>query len=139
VTYTVWLGDRLIGETDIANHRVEPRFCTGNFFPLPGHEALVPTTDPSLHVRDSAGNLLPTDWVTVYDLEENPIEDDELEFDEPFDPELEASVEHDAALIRQWMEEREAEGLYDSDDEAFAEEFSRYQLQLRLAVDMAIP
>ena len=139
MTYTVWLGDRLIGEADIANQRVEPRYCSGNFFPLPGNEALFPTTDPALQLRDPTGKLVPTDWVTVYDLDQDPIEDDEIEFDAPYDPELEASIEHDAALIREWMEEREAEGVDDTDDELFGEEFSRYQIQLKLAEDAAIP
>lgn len=139
MTYTVWLGDRLVGEADLANERVEPRYCSGNFFPHPGNEGLFPTRDLSLQVRDPSGKLIPTDWVTVYDLDGDPIEDDELEFDEPYDPELEAAIEHDAELIRQWLEEREAEkGFDDTDDEMFGEEFSRYQIQLKLAEDAAI-
>jgi hypothetical protein len=138
VTYTVWLGDRLIGEADLAKERVEPRYCSGNFFPLPGNEALFPTTDPSLQLRDSTGRLVPTDWVTVYDLDADWIEDDELEFDEPYDPELEASVEHDVALIREWSEARDAESFDADDDEPLGEEFSRYQIQLRLAEDATI-
>ena len=138
MTYTLWLGDRLIGEADLANERVEPRFCSGNFFPLPGNEALFPTTDPSLQLRDPTGKLVPTDWVTVYDLDADPVEDDEIEFDEPYDPGLEASIEHETALIREWIEEREAENLDDTDDDLFGEEFSRYQIQLKLAEDATI-
>lgn len=139
MSYTVWLGDRLVGEADIANQRVEPRYCSGNFFPLPGNEALFPTRELSLQVRDPAGKVLPTDWVTVYDLDDDAIEDDELEFGEPYDPELEADIEHDAALIREWLEEREAEGFEDGKDELFGEEFSRYQIQLKLTEDATIP
>ena len=139
MTYTVWLGDRLIGEADLANERVEPRNCSGNFTPIPGSEDLVPTTDRSLLIRDASGKVIPTEWVTLYDLDAEPIEDDELEFDEPLDEELEASIEHDAALIREWMQAREAENFDDdSEDDLFADEFSRYQIQLRLADGAAI-
>ena len=139
MTYTVWLGDRLIGETDLANERVEPRYCSGNFFPVPGNEMLVPTTDSSLQVRGPTGKVIPTDWVNVYDLDADPIDDDDLGFDEAFDEELEASVEHDAMLIREWIEAREAEDFDDADDEPFADEFSRYQIQLKLAKGAALP
>ena len=139
MTYTVWLGDRLIGEADLANERVESRHCSGNFIPTPGNEALVPTTDPSLHIRDSSGKIIPTDWVTVYDLDADPIGDED-EFDEPFDEELdeelEASIVHDAALIREWIEAREAENV--ADEASFDDEFTRYQIQLRLADGAAI-
>jgi hypothetical protein len=140
VTYTVWLGDRFIGEADLTSERVEPRYCSGRFIPAPGNEEVVPTTDPSLQIRDSNGRVVPTDWVTVYDLDENLVEDDDLEFDEPYDPELEASIEHDAALVREWIEAREAETVDESDDESFGEdeEFSRYHIQIRLAADAAI-
>ena len=140
MTYTVWLGDRLIGEADLENERVEPRYCSGSFVPIAGNEGLVPTTDSSLQIRDASGKLIPTDWVTVYDLEADPIDEDDLGFDEPYDPELEASIDHDVALFREWMNEtRETESFDESDDELFGEEFSRYQIQLRLAEDAAIP
>jgi hypothetical protein len=140
VTYTVWLGDRLIGEADLASERVEPRYCSGRFIPASGNEELVPTTDPSLQIRDPSGHVVPTDWVTIYDLDEDLVEDDDLEFDEPYDPELEASIEHDAALIREWIDAGEAESLDESLDESFGddEEFSRYHIQIKLAADAAI-
>ena len=139
MTYTVWLGDRLIGEADLASERIEPRYCSGTFTPVPGNEALVPTTDPSLQLRDSSGNVVPTEWVTVYDLDADLIDEDDLEFDEQFDEELEASIEHDAALIREWIEARDAEHLDQSDNGPFeaTEEFSRYHIQVRLAADAA--
>jgi len=139
VTYTVWLGDRLIGETDLANERVEPRYRSGNFFPVPGNEMLFPTTDSSLQVRDPTGRVIPTDWVNVYDLEANPIDDDDLGFDEQLDDELEASIEHDAVLIREWIDAREVESFDDAEDEPWIDEFSRYQIQLKLAKGAALP
>lgn len=138
MSYTVWQGDRLIGETDLASERVDARYRSGNFIPTPGTEEFVPTTDHSLQLRDAGGNVIPTEWLTVYDLDAD-ILDDDADFDEPLDEELEASVEHDAALIREWMSAREAEVFDDSDDDRFSEEFSRYQIQLMLAEGAAIP
>ncbi|HEY6827690.1 MAG TPA: hypothetical protein VI259_12605 [Gemmatimonadaceae bacterium] len=141
MSYTVWQGDRLIGETDLANDRVDPRYRSGNFIPVPGTEELVPMTDSSLQLRDADGKVVPTEWVTVYDLdaEINDDEDDEADFDETLDDELAASVDHDAAVIREWMAAREAEAFDDCDDDDFCEEFSRYQIQLLLAEGAAIP
>ena len=139
MSYTVWQGDRLIGETDLASDRVDARYRSGNFIPVPGTEELVPTTDSSLQLRDAGGKVVPTEWLTVYDLDAD-IVDDEADLDEPLDEELEASVDHDAALIREWMAARELEA-FDAcdDDDDFVEEFSRYQVQLMLAEGAAIP
>ena len=64
MTYTVWLGDRLIGETDLGDERIAHRFRSGNFTPVPGTETLLPITDSSLHLRDSSGNLVPSELET---------------------------------------------------------------------------
>ena len=138
MSYTVWQGDRLIGETDLVSDRVDARYRSGNFIPVPGTEDLVPTTDSSLQLRDAGGKIVPTEWVTVYDLDADLI-DDEADFDEPLDEELEASPNHDAALIREWMAAGELDALDDCDDDGFGEEFSRYQIQLMLAEGAAIP
>jgi len=138
MTYTVWLGDRLIGETELGDEQIAHRFRSGNFTPIPGTETLLPITDSSLHLRDSSGNLVPTDWVTVYDLDANPIDDEDFEFEESFDEELEAEMEHGAALVREWIDTREAEGFDDSDDERFAPDLSRYQIHVRLAENASI-
>ena len=138
MSYTVWQGDRLIGETDLANDRVDARYRSGNFIPVPGTEELVPMTDSSLQLRDAGGKVVPTEWVTVYDLDAE-IVDDEDDFDEPLDEEIETSVDRDDALIREWMAAREAEAFDDCDDDDFGEEFSRYQIQLMLAEGAAIP
>jgi hypothetical protein len=139
VTYTVWLGDRLIGETDLADERVEVRYRSGNFFPIPGNETFVPTTDPLLQLRDESGAHIPTDWMTVYDLDADPIDgEDDVGFVEPFDEELDAAIEHDAALIREWIEGRDSEDD-ESDGDLFSDEFSRYQIQLKLAKGASIP
>jgi hypothetical protein len=138
VSYTVWQGDRLIGETDLANERVDSRYRSGNFIPIPGTEELVPTTDSSLQLRDAGGTVVPTEWVTLYDLDAD-IVGDETEFDEPLDDELAASVEHDAALVREWMAARDSEHFDDSNDDEFSEEFTRFQIQLKLIEAAAIP
>jgi len=134
----VWQGDRLIGETDLANERVDSRYRSGNFIPIPGTEELVPTTDSSLQLRDAGGTVVPTEWVTLYDLDAD-IVGDETEFDEPLDDELAASVEHDAALVREWMAARDSEHFDDSNDDEFSEEFTRFQIQLKLIEAAAIP
>lgn len=138
MSYTVWQGDRLIGETDLANERVDSRYRSGNFIPIPGTEELVPTTDSSLQLRDAGGTVVPTEWVTLYDLDAD-IVGDETEFDEPLDDELAASVEHDAALVREWMAARDSEHFDDSNDDEFSEEFTRFQIQLKLIEAAAIP
>jgi len=138
MTYTVWLGDRLIGETDLGDERIAHRFRSGNFTPVPGTETLLPITDSSLHLRDSSGNLVPTDWVTVYDLDADPIDEEDFEFEDSFDEELEAEMEHDAALVREWIDTREAEGFDDSDDEWLSVGLSRYQIHVRIAENAAI-
>jgi hypothetical protein len=134
VTYSVWQGDCLIGETDLANERVDARYRSGNFLPSPGSEALIPTTDLSLQLRDANGRVIPTDWVAVYDLDARPTDDEEdLDFDDSFDE----PFGDDLALIREWIGAKERPG--ETDDELFGEEFSRYQIQLKLAEDAAIP
>jgi hypothetical protein len=130
----VWQGDCLIGETDLSNERVDPRYRSGNFLPSPGSEALIPTTDLSLQLRDANGRVIPTDWVAVYDLDARPRDDEEdLDFDDSFDE----PFEDDLALVREWIGAKER--LDETDDEPFGEEFSRYQIQLKLAEDAAIP
>lgn len=141
MTYTVWQGDCLIGETDLAYEPVRPRHRGGNFFPSPGNEALIPTADLSLQLRDSTGRVIPTEWVAVYDLDASAIERDEVElddlgFDEPLDEELEGAVEHDALFAREWKADAEFD---EADDGPLGEEFSRYQIQLMLTEGTAIP
>ena len=146
--YTVWQGDRLLGETDLTYEPLRPRHRGGTFFPTPGSEVLIPTADLSLQLRDASGRVVPTDWLAVYDLDASPVagddEDDldaddldDIEFQEMLDAELEAAQEHDAALVREWLAQRDA--FDDADDDPLGDEFSRYQIQLMLAEDAAIP
>jgi hypothetical protein len=137
--YTVWQGDRLLGETDLTYEPLRPRHRGGTFFPTPGSEVLIPTADLSLQLRDSSGRVVPTDWVAVYDLEASPdarVEDefDDVEFEELLDAELEVAEEHDAALVREWLAQRDG---FD-DDDLLGDEFSRYQIQLMLADTAAV-
>lgn len=134
MTYSVWQGDCLIGETDLSNARGDARYRSGNFLPSPGSEALIPTTDLSLQLRDANGRVIPTDWVAVYDLDASLMDDEsDPDFEDPFDE----PFEDDLALVREWIEAKER--LDETDDEPFGEEFSRYQIQLKLAEDAAIP
>jgi hypothetical protein len=139
--YTVWQGDRLLGETDLTYEPLRPRHRGGTFFPSPGSEILIPTADLSLRLRDSSGRVVPTDWVAVYDLEATPGDaDDDLddvEFDEMLEAELEVSAEHDAAVVREWLADRDR--FDEQDDDPLGDEFSRYQIQLMLADGAAIP
>jgi len=138
VTYSVWQGDCLIGETDLANEPFDQRYRSGNFLPRPGSEALIPTTDLSLQLRDASGRLIPTDWVAVYDLDANAMDDEnDPDSDDSLDDPFDEPFEDDLALVREWIEAKER--LDETDGEPFGEEFSRYQIQLRLAEDAAIP
>lgn len=140
--YTVWQGDRLLGETDLTYEPLRPRHRGGTFFPSPGSEALIPTADLALQLRDSRGRVIPTDWVAVYDLHATPDECDEddledVEFEAMLDADLEAAEEHDAVLVREWLAERLS--FDEPDDDTLGDEFSRYQIQLMLADNAAAP
>lgn len=139
--YTVWHGDRLLGETDLTYEPLRPRHRVGAFFPSPGSELLIPTADSSLQLRDSSGRIIPTEWVAVYDLDASrdaDVEDDfgDVEFEKMLDAELEAAQENDADLLREWLAQRDA--FDEPYDDALCDEFSRYQIQLMLADRAAV-
>jgi hypothetical protein len=144
--YTLWQGDRLLGETDLTYEPLRPRHRGGSFFPSPGTEALIPTADVSLQIRDARGRVVPTDWVAVYDLEgplaERDVDDfddldhlDDLEFAEVVH--AEAAEEYEAVLLRDWLAQRNA--FDEQGNDPLDDEFSRYQIQLMLADGATIP
>lgn len=96
-----------------------------------------------LELRGPDGSVIPTEWIDVRDTEflQSLVDDrerDEDIFGSPedseFDPELEAAIEHDLAIIEEWHADDPPT------DESFeAPTFPRYQIQVGLENDAAIP
>ena len=96
-----------------------------------------------LELRDPSGTVISTEDIGIRDshlLEElYPI--DELEFgDEPFDPELEASMDLDLALTHEWQPDDDSDdSTFDAFDEHEEELLSRYHVVVFFPEDSAIP
>ena len=96
-----------------------------------------------LELRDSNGAVLSTEDIGIRDrhLLEELFPIDDLEFaDEPFDPELEASINGDVALIQEWQPDGSGDGdIFEVFDEHEEEPLSRYHVVVFFAEDSAIP
>jgi hypothetical protein len=96
-----------------------------------------------LELRDPSGTVISTEDIGIRDrqlLEElYPI--DELEFgDEPFDPELEALMDHDLDLMQEWQPgDDDDDGIFDEFDEHDDEPLSRYHVVVFFSEESAIP
>lgn len=96
-----------------------------------------------LELRGPDGAVIPTEWIDVRDLEflEALVDEREREEDifgssedEAIDPELEAAIQHDLAIIDEWHANDPPE------DESWEEpEPLRYQIQVGLVSDASIP
>lgn len=96
-----------------------------------------------LQLRAPDGSLVPTEWIDVRDIELllSLIDEDEDTLEsEPYDPELEAAIEHDVALIEEWFADEESgdqgwDAEPDTEEDSWQERRSmpRYQIQVLLA------
>lgn len=112
-------------------------------------EAIVHAESLELELRGPDGRVIPTEWVDVRDTEFLlSLAREGEDFEDPLadpDPEIQAAVEHDLALLDEWAEAREPDGFwrdYDEDgDQPWVEPKScpRYQIQVRLLDDAAVP
>jgi len=63
--------------------------------------------DLELHLED--GSVFPCDFIRVYDLRDDLLDDESLDDDEPLDPELQAAVDADVAA---WEEDRRSRSAW---------------------------
>jgi len=101
-----------------------------------------------LELRRADGSVVPTEWIDVRDTEY--LHELALEFEEederhdaifgerPLDPELEAAVEHDLAVMEEMRGGDEPDLDLDLDAESETE-WPRYQLQIMLRDDLDLP
>jgi hypothetical protein len=142
----------LLGETELDYMRCMPGHRMGDLTPSALGERLLASEvhldSLALELRGLDGRVIPTQWIDVRDaafaaiLARDPIDDADYPDDE--DPEIQAAIDHDVALIREWMDAREPDGFWkDYDDDGdrpwLESSFPRYQIQIRLVDDGAIP
>jgi hypothetical protein len=93
-----------------------------------------------LELRGEDGRVIDTEWIAIRDTEMilSSLSDDELDLDDftsAYDPELEATIQHDADLIAEWFGDDddsgdlELDGTYDWLDQP---DFPRYQVLVEL-------
>jgi hypothetical protein len=150
VRYSLWNNDTLIGNTELSYHVCIPEHRMGELTHtdaglelLLGNEHL---EGLDLQLRDENGRIVPTEHISTQDANRlarlgrevmEPYDFDEEELDE----ETRAVIEHDAALIDEWMAAREPEDLWsDYEGEGTWDESKPfYQIFVRLRDANAIP
>lgn len=148
--YSLWHNDTLIGHTELSYVTCMPRSRMGEFSPtdlglelLAGNEHL---EGLDLQLRDENGRVIPAEHISTQDcnrlarLGREAAERCELDVEE-LDEESRAAVEHDTALVEEWMAEREPDDLWKDYDgeEAWDESKPFYQIFVYLYDDNAIP
>ena len=148
--YSLWNNETLLGHTELSYPVCIPEHRMGELTPTDAGLELLLTNEHldglDLQLRDESGRIIPTDHISAHDanslarLGADAI--DEYEFDdEELDEDTRAAIEHDAALIEEWMAEREPDDLRKEYDEEDAWDASRpsYQIFVRLRDANAIP
>jgi hypothetical protein len=100
----------------------------------------------ALELRDERGAVIPTELVGICDtdltLELYPGHEHESD-DEPLDPEVQAEIDLEISLLEEWRDdmqrERELLGLNDDEDEAEDTPLPRFQVQVLLVYEWAVP
>ena len=150
--YTLWSRDRLLGETDLDYVRCMPKTRMGELVATALGETLLagePDCDAlELELRDASGHRVAAEHVSVQDcdrlarLGERAFAEDEARMQE-MDPELQAMVDHDAALLQEWMDAGEPPGFWDDYDtageRAWKEGVPRFQIFVMLLNEDDIP
>ena len=148
--YSLWHRNTLIGHTELSYVTCMPRSRMGEFVPTDvGLEMLITNErleGIELELRDEAGRVIPTEQISTQDcnrLARLGGEDAETyEFDEEdLDDETRAAIDHDAALIEEWMAAREPDDLWKDyeDDVPWDESKPFYQIFVHLYDENAIP
>lgn len=148
--YSLWHKDTLIGHTELSYVTCMPRLRMGEFAPTDvGLEILIGNEHLEgldLELRDEHDRVIPTEHILTEDCnrlarlgaeDAGTYEPD----DEDLDEETRAAIDHDAALVEQWMAEREPDDLWKDYGEDVPWDESRpfYQIFVELYDETAIP
>lgn len=148
--YSLWHKNTLIGHTELSYVTHSPRSRMGEFTPTDvGLEILIGNEHLEgleLELRDEGGRVVPTQHISTQDgnrlarLGADEVDKYELD-EEDLDDETRAAIEHDAALIEEWMAEREPDDLWKdyAEDVPWDESTPFYQIFVHLLDDHAIP
>lgn len=148
--YSLWTNDTLIGHTELSYHVCSPEHRMGELDPTNSGLALLAGNEHleqvDLQLRDETGRIIPTERISTQDanrlarLGREAMEDHESA-EEDLDDATRAAIEHDAALIEEWMAQREPDDLWkDYDDEDVWDESKPfYQIFVHLRDPHAIP
>jgi hypothetical protein len=150
VRYSLWHNDTLIGHTELSYVTCVPRSRLGELIPTElGLELLIVNEHLEgleLQLRDESGGVIPTEHISTHDFTRpSPLGADDVEgldFDEAaLDDETRAAIEHDAALIQEWMADSEPDDLWKDyqDDVSWDDGRPFYQIVVQLYDDHAIP
>lgn len=148
--YSLWHRNTLIGHTELSYVTCMPRSRMGEFIPTGvGLEMLIANErleGPELELRDEHGRVIPTEHISAQDcnrLARLGLDDTaSYEFDEEdLDEETRAAIDHDAALIEEWMAAREPDDLWKDygEDVPWDESKPFYQIFVQLYDENAIP
>ena len=127
--YTIWTRSQLLGGSELDYSRVLPRQRSGDFLPTAIGETLIPASsvdangsleprEPSLELRGPDGSVIPTEWIEIRDTAYSG------SFVEPEAPS---------------PDELDLEILEDELDGAWEGEFPRFEIDVKLVDDGAIP
>ena len=151
--YSLWNNDILIGHTGLSYHVCTRERRMGELTPTDAGLAILMANERlegmRLQLRDENGRVIPTEHISTQDanrlarLGRETMENDEFdEFDaEELDEETRAVIDHDAALIEEWMAAREPDDLWKDydDDDAWDESKPFFQIFVHLRDPNAIP
>jgi hypothetical protein len=150
VRYALWNDDILIGHTELSYHVCIPEHRTGQLTPTDAGLAMLLENEHldevRLQLRDEDGRVIPTEHISTQDanrlarLGREAIDDHEFG-EEDFDEETRAAIEHDTALVEEWMAQHEPDDLwidYDGED-AWDDSKPFYQIFVDLRDPNAIP
>lgn len=148
--YSLWNNDTLIGHTELSYHVCIPEHRMGELTPTDAGLELLQANEHlyglDLQLRDESGRIIPTESISAQDanrlarLGREAMENYECD-DEQLDEETRAAIEHDVALVEEWMAQREPDDLWKDYDEEDAWDESKpfYQVFVHLRDANAIP
>ena len=148
--YSLWNDDILIGHTELSYHVCIPEHRMGELTPTEAGLALLRANEHldglRLELRDEMGCVIPAEHISTQDanrlarLGREAAESCELD-EEDLDEATRAAIEHDVALVEEWMAAREPDDLWKDYDgeEAWDESKPFYQIVVELRDANAIP
>ena len=148
--YSLWNNDILIGHTELSYHVCIPEHRMGELAPTDAGLAILRENEHldemRLQLRDESGRVIPTEHISTQDanrlarLGREAMENYEFD-DEEFDEETRAAIDHDAALVEEWMAQHEPHDLWNDydDEDAWDESKPFYQVFVHLRDPNSIP